>query len=171
MVLAFSEMLFIYYCWALGYLSKKWVLWNATYSSVFFPVSYHLTIVNISIDSYQWIKERKNEIPEKRPGEAGRGRERPGEAGRGREWPGEAGRGRERPGVAGRGRERPGEAGRGPNLRKLTCKGPRLQIWILCLISPSQTVIMYFQQNKFVSSAWWCGFFFLGVSQVIDIFR
>ena len=38
---------------------KKTTHKNATYSSFFFPVSHHLSIVNISIVLCQWIKERK----------------------------------------------------------------------------------------------------------------
>ena len=48
----FSEMLSIYSRWALGYILKKQVIESATYSSFFFPVSYHINVY-ISIVSYQ----------------------------------------------------------------------------------------------------------------------
>ena len=49
----FGRMLSIYSRWALGYILRKQVIESATYSSFFFPVSYHLRIVNISIALYQ----------------------------------------------------------------------------------------------------------------------
>ena len=64
--LFFGRMLSIYSRWALGYIFRKLVIESATYSSFFFPVSYHLRIVNISIALYQ----RKKINPQK---EAGKG--------------------------------------------------------------------------------------------------
>ena len=61
----FGRMLSIYSRWALGYILRKQVIESATYSSFFFPVSYHLSIVNISIALYQ-RKENKN--PQKEVG-------------------------------------------------------------------------------------------------------
>ena len=62
----FGRMLSIYSCWALGYILRKQVIESATYSSFFFPVSYHLRIVNISIALYQ----RKKINPTKEAGKS-----------------------------------------------------------------------------------------------------
>ena len=59
----FGRMLSIYSRWALGYILRKQVIESATYSSFFFPVSYHLkNMVNVSIVLY---RRKENKIPQK----------------------------------------------------------------------------------------------------------
>ena len=59
---------FGYSHWALGYILRKQVIESATYSSFFFPVSYHLRIVNISIALY--LRKKIKNPSKKRPGKA-----------------------------------------------------------------------------------------------------
>ena len=65
--LFFGRMLSIYSRWALGYILRKQVIESATYSSFFFPVSYHLRIVNISIALYQRKKIKSPKRGHERP--------------------------------------------------------------------------------------------------------